>query len=613
MKINTYSNKQLISRLWAYVLPFKWLVIGSFLISLLLSLLQAIALPLFQYMLNIVFGKELSVTNADTDAFLSEYKESFYEIINSLIYVPDDPSATLLRFGILIISLFIIKNIVRIIFTWFTVLLQQSVAKNLRDDLFGKITSLSIDFFSRSRQGNIISIISNDLNIAHEFAITSSVRIIKESFSIILYVFILLALSPKLTLIALTVSFVTVFIIALSNKHLKKYAGRIQQTVSDITSAIQEGVAGIKVIQAYSAQNTVNESFFGKTKYYLQQTLKHALVKSTVPSIGEVFGILALCVVLVVGGDMSFSGEIDSSELITFILVLFAIMAPVNILTNTIAGYARGFVASSRIFTLMDQDSSVKSGEDFVDTFSDSIKIKDLSFSYEKELVLDKVNLEIKKGQKIAFVGGSGSGKSTILDLVLRFYDPKKGEIIFDGKDIKSFKKESYREIFGMVSQETILFNDTVENNLKLGNTDANDEQIENALKTANALEFVNKLESGTKQAIGDRGVTLSGGERQRLAIARALLSAPEILVFDEATSALDSESEKIVQEAINKALNGRTAIVVAHRLATILDADKIYVLDKGKIVEEGTHGELLKLGKIYTNLYNIQFSDKLI
>jgi len=564
-------------------------------------------------MLNIVFGKELSVTNADTDAFLSEYKESFYEIINSLIYVPDDPSATLLRFGILIISLFIIKNIVRIIFTWFTVLLQQSVAKNLRDDLFGKITSLSIDFFSRSRQGNIISIISNDLNIAHEFAITSSVRIIKESFSIILYVFILLALSPKLTLIALTVSFVTVFIIALSNKHLKKYAGRIQQTVSDITSAIQEGVAGIKVIQAYSAQNTVNESFFGKTKYYLQQTLKHALVKSTVPSIGEVFGILALCVVLVVGGDMSFSGEIDSSELITFILVLFAIMAPVNILTNTIAGYARGFVASSRIFTLMDQDSSVKSGEDFVDTFSDSIKIKDLSFSYEKELVLDKVNLEIKKGQKIAFVGGSGSGKSTILDLVLRFYDPKKGEIIFDGKDIKSFKKESYREIFGMVSQETILFNDTVENNLKLGNTDANDEQIENALKTANALEFVNKLESGTKQAIGDRGVTLSGGERQRLAIARALLSAPEILVFDEATSALDSESEKIVQEAINKALNGRTAIVVAHRLATILDADKIYVLDKGKIVEEGTHGELLKLGKIYTNLYNIQFSDKLI
>jgi ABC-type multidrug transport system fused ATPase/permease subunit len=608
MEINNYSNKELISRLWAYVLPFKWLVVGSFLISLLLSLLQAVALPLFQYMLNIVFGKELSVANTDTGAFLSEYKESFYSSINYLIYVPDDPSATLLKFGILIVSLFIIKNIVRIVFTWFTVLLQQSVAKSIRDDLFGKITSLSIDFFSRSKQGNIISVISNDLSIAHEFAINSSVRIIKESFSIILYIFILLALSPKLTLIALTVSFVTVFIIAFSNKHLKKYASRIQQTVSDITSAVQEGVSGIKVIQAYNAQNTVNESFFAKTKYYLQQTLKHALVKSTVPSIGEILGILALCVVLIVGGDMSFSGEMDSSELITFILVLFAIMAPVNVLTNTIAGYARGFVASSRIFTLMDQKTSVKSGGNSVDIFSDSIKIKDLSFRYEKELVLDKINIEIKKGQKIAFVGGSGSGKSTILDLILRFYDPQSGQIIFDGKNIKSFKKEAYRKIFGMVSQDTILFNDTVEKNLRLGNRAASDEQIQDVLKTANALDFVNKLESGVNQSIGDRGVTLSGGERQRLAIARALISDPEILVFDEATSALDSESEKTVQDAINHALKGKTAIIVAHRLATILDADKIYVFENGKIVEEGTHGELLSLDKTYKKLYNIQF-----
>ncbi len=607
MEINKYSNKEIISRLWAYVLPFKWLAIGSFFVSLFLSLLQALALPLFQYMLNIVFGRDLSV-EVDSEAFLSSYKESFYSFINYLIYTPDDPSATLMKFGLLIISLFIAKNIVRVIFTWITVLLQQSVAKGLKDDLFRKITSLSIDFFSKSKQGNIISVISNDLTIAHELAINSSVRIIKESFSIILYIFILLALSPKLTLIALGVSFFTVFIIAGSGKYLKKYASRIQQTVSDITSSVQEGISGIKVIQAYNAQNRVNESFFEKTKYYVRQSLKHALVKSMVPSIGEVFGIFALCIVLLVGGNMTFSGEIDSSEMITFILVLFAIMAPVHILTNTIAGYPRGFVASSRVFTLMDQLPSIKSGEESVESFSGSLIIENLSFRYEKNWVLDKINIEIKRGQKVAFVGGSGSGKSTILDLILRFYNPQKGRIILDGQDVKTFNNENYRKLFGTVSQETILFNDTVESNLRLGNKDASDEEIIRALKTANALDFVEKLENGIKQSIGDRGVTLSGGERQRLAIARAILSNPEILVFDEATSALDSESEKIVQDAINDALKGKTAIIVAHRLATVMDADRIYVFDRGKIVEQGTHSELLELGKTYKKLYDIQF-----
>jgi subfamily B ATP-binding cassette protein MsbA len=330
-----------------------------------------------------------------------------------------------------------------------------------------------------------------------------------------------------------------------------------------------------------------------------------------VPSINEMFAIISLCFVFYVGGSQVLNKAMRGDDLMLFLVSLFSIMTPIATIFSNITQFQRGIVAAERLFAIMDQQPTVETGTKIISEFKDKLEFHDVSFAYNEEYVVKNASLIIKKGKKVALVGSSGSGKSTALDLIVRFYDPNTGKISIDNIDTRELQIESYRSMFGIVSQETMLFNDTIANNIRYGYSLATDQEIIEASKVANAYGFISKLPEGFNTYVGDRGVMLSGGERQRIAIARALIRNPYIIIFDEATSALDAESEKIVQEAITYSLRDRTAVIVAHRLATIIDCDEIIVFDGGRIIERGSHRELFELNGIYRKLYDIQFSTR--
>jgi len=364
-------------------------------------------------------------------------------------------------------------------------------------------------------------------------------------------------------------------------------------------------------VKAYNFESIAGDKFQNDTNKYVRSAVKHKKIIELIPSVNEIFAIIALCVVLFMGGSQVLNNEMQPEKLMLFLFSLFSIMSPISTIFNSMSRFQHGIVAGERIFKILDAEPSVKSGTHKIPKFEESILINDVSFAYNKDYVLNNVSIEIKKSQKVAFVGSSGSGKSTMLDLVIRFYDPAKGAILIDGKNIEDFELSSFRSLFGIVGQENMLFNDTIGNNIRYGFQNVSDADLEEASKRANAYNFIMKLPDKFNTKIGDRGTTLSGGERQRIAIARALVRNPDILIFDEATSALDAESEKIVQDAINNSLKNKTAIIVAHRLATIIDCDEIIVFDKGCVAERGTHSQLLANEGIYSKLYKLQFDQK--
>lgn len=596
-------------RIISFLIPYKHIFLLSFLLNLLFSFLTAVTFPLFKFVLDLVFQNKIGIQEVPTGDFLESIKVHFYNFITYLINVNGDIKATLLNFGILTIFLFVIKNIVKYYANYVSGVLQERLIKSIRDKVFAKLSGISLDYFSRSRQGNIISILTNDVAVLNNTTIINSLNVLREIIQVIINIGFLLSISPYLTLIAFSASIFTVLILRLARKYLQRYAKRMQQYMADFTSTLQETISGIKVIQAYNSEAKANAKFFDDTEKYVKAAIKHKNMTSVVPGLSEIFAIFALCIVLVVGGGLVIDSQIASSDLIVFILLLFGTMGPVNSIVNSIAGFQRGYVAADRVFSVLDAKSNIYSGKVPIKGFEDSIEISNVTFAYENDIVINDISFQINKGEKIAFVGASGSGKSTILDLIVRFYDATTGIIKFDSLNIKDYDLAQYRKLFSIVSQDTVLFNDTIANNIRYGKENATNEEVVNALKTAYCWDFISKLPEGINSNVGDRGSTLSGGERQRLAIARALVRDPQILVFDEATSALDSESEKIVQDAINKSLENRTAIIVAHRLATIIDCDRIYVFSNGRIVESGTHQELLSLNGVYKNLYNIQFN----
>lgn len=378
----------------------------------------------------------------------------------------------------------------------------------------------------------------------------------------------------------------------------------MQHAQANYTSTLQETVHGIRVVKALAVESTMLKRFSSQTAHYVHTALRNERVSALVPVVNDTFGILALVGVFFAGGMALESGQIVASNLVTFLFLLFGLMQPITSIVSTIASMQRGIAAAQNVAGLLNEQPTITDGSSKPGTFSTELAINDVSFSYGSGNVLRNITLNIPRGETVAFVGASGSGKSTLLDLVLRFYDPQQGNISFNGQDIRTFSLPEYRSMFGMVSQETILFNDTVFANITLGMENVTSEQVEQAARIAHAHDFISQLPDGYNTVIGDRGMRLSGGQRQRLAIARAVVRNPQILLFDEATSALDTESERIVQAAIGNVLSNRTAIVVAHRLSTVVHADKIFVFDNGTIVETGTHNELLAMNGVYTRLY---------
>jgi len=607
-------TSKLMLRIWGFVRPFLKLLFGVIILNTIFSTFSALSIAVIKPLLELIFQTGGNVVHSNTvpaaSGFFSDLNHLVYGSIEKLVYSPNDLFATLLNFSILIISIFIIKNIFKFWAAVAQVKLEEGITKLIRDTLFKNMTWLSIEFFARSKEGTLLSAITNDAMVVNASSIASIANALREIIQIILFLFLLLSISPYLTFIAFSTSIISLFLLKFALKYIRRYASRMQIAMADYTSAMQETIAGIRVVKAYNAEENAIANFVKQTLKYVRSAVKHRKIITLIPSINEVFAIIALCVVLFVGGNQVLvTKELSASDLLAFLFYLFAIMSPVALTISNLSKVQRGFVAAERIFKILDTEPTVKSGTDKIDRLESLIEVKNVNFAYKDIGIIKNANFKIEKTKKIAFVGASGSGKSTMLDLIIRFYDPVDGEILIDGKNIKDFDLKSYRSLFGIVGQETMLFNDTISNNIKYGFEGAKEEDIIEAAKVSNAYNFIMELPDGFNTFIGDRGVLLSGGERQRIAIARALVRNPQILVFDEATSSLDNESEKIVQNAINKSLKDKTAIIVAHRLSTIIGSDEILVFDKGEIVERGNHDYLYNLGGVYRKLYDFQFA----
>jgi subfamily B ATP-binding cassette protein MsbA len=534
---------------------------------------------------------------------------NWFDSITQTLILGDTLMDSMRNLSVYIFCIFTARGIVKYIGRIINVRLEEGLMKSIRDTMFLKVTDLSMDFFSRKKAGDIISLLTNDVGAVNHSAINSVTSIWREGINVVLNVVVLLAISTKLTAIAVCISALSFLVIRFTTRTLRRYGARLQRAQADYTGTLQETVGGIRVVKALGVEQTMVQRFVSQTANYVRMSLRNERISALVPVVNDTFGILALSGVLFAGGVALANHEIAPSILLTFLGLLFSLMQPITSIVSTITGMQRGVAAANNVVDLLDEQSSIVGGSGNVGTFSQALVVNNVTFSYGNADVLRSVSFTLHKGETIALVGASGSGKSTMLDLLLRFYDPQQGSISIDGKDVRSLDLAEYRKLFGMVSQETILFNDTVANNITLGLRDVTTDRIERAAQVAHAHNFISQLPEGYNTGIGDRGMRLSGGQRQRLAIARAVVREPDILLFDEATSALDTESERIVQEAISDVLSGRTAVVVAHRLSTIVNADRILVFEDGRIVEEGKHAELLDAGGVYARLHALQFS----
>lgn len=609
---NSQKDKSLYAQSLRFIKPFLGLIAAALTMNIIFSLLNTFTITLIKPVFQIIFsGSDIPKAAANAMANpLDNVKNGFFDFITNLVISPGNPMQSLVKLSVVIIIAFILKNLFKYLGSITTVKYEEGIVKSIRDAIFEKLTTFSPGYYSQKRQGDFLSVITNETTALSSATITAFSTIIREGIQVVIFALLLLSISWDLTLITSLTAVVAVLILRFARKFLNRYAGRMQSAMADYTSTMQETFYGIKIIKAYNAEKNSISKFFRDTLKYVKAAVKHKRIITLIPAMNEIFAIFALCVVLFYGGSKVLNNQLTADDLMLFLFSLFSIMSPLTSVLSNIAQIPRGYVAAERIFEILNEEEKVKSGNLHNPNFEHIIKFNNVSFAYERDTVLKNINLEIPKGKKIALVGGSGSGKSTILDLLVRFYDPQSGSIMLDNTDIRNYYLPDYRSLFGIVSQETMLFNDTIENNIRIGREEIPFEQIVEVTKLANAYDFIMQTENGFQTRLGDRGMTLSGGERQRIAIARALLGSPEILIFDEATSALDTESEKTVQNAINRVLKDKTAVLVAHRLSTIIDADEIFVIKDGMIIENGNHRQLLAKKGAYNYLYELQFEN---
>ncbi len=606
-------------RIISFVRPFAGLFVLCIVLNMVFALLSAISIAIVQPIFSSLFqSAPTAVLSVPTHDTLTKLKDAFYGALNSVIQGAT-PLQTLVNISIIIPIVFLLKNLVKYYSNILNTMLSEKITLSIRNQLFEKITSLSIAFFHQRKAGNLMSLVTNDVSTMNAALTPSLNTLVRQPLEIIAYIILLISLSPRLTFIAFSTSIVSLVLIQVAQKFLRRYASRIQSAMADYTAVLQEAITGIRIVKAFTAEHTMNARFTQEVRRYAHSVIQFERITGLIPAFSEMFAIVALSVVLYVGGSEVFAGTMSASELMTFLFSLFAVMAPIANVAGVPAQIQRGIVAADNIFEVIDTPQSVVDGRRTDAHFSENISIRHLTFGYQEKPVLEDVSFDIPKGKTIAFVGASGSGKSTMADLLIRFYDPQSGSIELDGVNIREFQLHAYRSLFGVVSQEAMLFHDSIKNNIRFGTENIAEDEIIQSARTANADIFIRQLPHGYDTYIGDRGVLLSGGQRQRVSIARALAGRPSILVFDEATSALDAESERIVQEAIDQLLSPNstshdkaertTAIIIAHRLSTVMNADEIIVFDAGRIVERGTHSTLLAQNGVYKRLVELQFT----
>ena len=537
-------------------------------------------------------------------------KLKFY---TNLIILRETPAQSLRVLCVTILSVFFGKNIFLYIKNYLLRIVELSLVRDIRNKLYAHIQSLSLGYFNRQKTGNITSIVINDVEHLQIALGATFQKLFVEPINVITFVSLLFIISWKLALIALIIIPLAGIAVIGIGKSIRRKSRRTQKKVADIMQILSETLSSIRIVKAFANENNEVNKFSKESKNYFKLLLRRGRLDLLAGPITESFGVVIGVILLWYGGtEVLMQRGLNPEDFIRFILILFSILGPIKQMGNVNLRIQTGYASAERIFSLLDTPKDIIEHSNPVQmkSFNKHIEFKNLSFEYEESegLVLNNINFKINKGEVVAIVGPSGAGKSTIADLIPRFYDPKDGEILIDQENIKKLSLASLRKNMGIVTQDVILFNDTIKNNIAYAQPKATMESIINACKAANALEFIEEIPEGFDAIIGERGVKLSGGQKQRIAIARALLKNPPILILDEATSSLDTESEKKVQTAIEALLKDRTALIIAHRLSTVQNANKIITIEKGKISEIGTHDELYSNDGLYRKLYDIQF-----
>ncbi|ATP58496.1 antibiotic ABC transporter ATP-binding protein [Pedobacter ginsengisoli] len=589
-----------------FAIPYVITTVLSVIFSVLNLTLLA---PLFETLISDEPTKSSGLADNAASAF--NITAQFKEFVNSSI-ITNGQEKTLTYICLIIVLSVLLSNIFRYFSQRSMEDLRVHTLLNLRKTVFENVMNLHVGYFNNERKGDIISKVSADVQVV-QFTVTNTLQVVfKEPLTLIFYVLVLLSISIKLTLFSLLVIPISAFVISKIVKRIKHQAKEAHESFAKMIGFLDEALGGIKIIKAFNASERIKERFHNENVFYSNINRKMVRRQQLGSPLSEFLSIVMVSFIVWYGGRLIIShqpGALSTSQFIAYIAIFSQVMRPAKALTDSFSGIHTGIAAGERVLDLIDTKAEQINKPDAkeISSFNNSLVFENVSFSYESKEVLKNINLTIQKGKTIALVGPSGGGKSTLMDLIPRFHDPKSGSIKIDGLDYADLTVESIRSQLGMVNQESILFNDTIFNNIAFAKPDATEAEVIAAAKIANAHDFILQTENGYETYTGDRGNKLSGGQKQRLCIARAILANPPIMLLDEATSALDTESEKLVQDALNKLMENRTSLVIAHRLSTIHGADLIVVIDKGEIIETGTHQELLSHNGLYKKLIELQ------
>ncbi len=623
-----FNRRKVYFRILNYLKPFWRHLLGVLITSIFFTVFSGLSIYLTIPLLETLFQTELREeqhlsptaelsqkleTQAKSGGFLSGLKRELSENLYAFI---DRPSKreSLLRICGLIVLTFFLKGLFGYVQSYLMAYIEQGFIKNLRNETFSHLNKLSLKYFTNERIGNLISRITNDITMINTGISASFVTLTKDPLLVIVFLILALAISWQLTLLSLIVMPFSLVIISWLGVKLYKQSYILQSKMADLTSFLQEKIYGTKIVKAFNMEAKENENFFELTNHFFRIILRITRIRNIAPPVTEFFSILAGVLIIWYGGiQVLESHTLKASEFLGFLFIIFQIMPPIKELSNVANRIQESTAAASRVFEIIDEPITIKNKPDAIPfkSFNDKIVFDKVSFHYDEnhKYILRNISFEVKKGEIAALVGPSGAGKTTLVDLIPRFYDVTEGAIYIDGIDIRDYDLKTLRNNIGIVTQDPILFNDTIRNNISYGMEKVEFEEVVRAAKAANAHDFILQLPDGYDTIIGERGLKLSGGQRQRISIARAILKNPPIMILDEATSALDSESEILVQEAIENLMKDRTTFVIAHRLSTVRNADKVIVIDEGRIVQIGTHSELIQdINGLYYRLYTLQF-----
>jgi subfamily B ATP-binding cassette protein MsbA len=597
-------------RLLPYSKPFRL----KFAVAVVLNMFTAFFTVIVTFSLlpamQVLLGIETSTPTAKVQDGIGQMRQVLIDSFKNY-FLHGTREEALLRVCIFIFVIYAFKNIFQYFANYFMSLVEGGMSKTIRDLVFEKLAMLSLDYFYDRRTGQLLQRVTDDVGVTNGTLTSSISTLIREPLQVVGFVYLLFLINSNLALIGLGIAILSLVLINFLGKTIKKYARKIQENIGGFMSVAQETITGIKVVKSFGMEQYEVARFKEETKKHFMYSRRMTRIRQTISPLNETLAIIGFIGILWFGGHEVFANRMEGNEVFIFLIVLIQLMQPVRNISEVMGKLHEGSAAADNVFSVLDAIPSVMPGIlEAPVKITSPISFGNVSFQYKNsnEEALNNISIDIQPNEVLALVGPSGAGKTTFVDLLARFYDPTSGKIVLGNYDIKDYDLVTLRKLFGIVTQDTVLFHDTIYNNIAYGNRNATPDMIEEAARAANAHDFIMAMPKKYETVTGDRGVRLSGGQRQRIAIARALLKNPPILIFDEATSALDTENEMLVQEAIDRLLQQRTAVVIAHRLSTIQKADRIAAFDKGKIVEIGTHEELLAIdGGMYHKLYTIQ------